>query len=74
MSFDWIGGHEEGKKVARFKSFSGGKEPPKSNGEDFQCDCPANGCSCSDWGPWVPKDQYVPNVVLCPSCEAGRHK
>ncbi len=60
--------------MAFFGSFKGGdKEPTISNGEDFQCDCPKNGCPCTRWGPWVPAGEPVPDVVVCDQCGSGNH-
>lgn len=73
MSHDWAGKHQE-VEVARFQSFSGGKDSPISNGEKFQCDCTAPGCSCTDWGHWVAAGKPIPNEVRCTDCNAGRHK
>lgn len=59
--------------MVRFKSFTGGQDAPKSDGQKFQCDCPDNTCGCGDWGYWIPAGQPIPNVVLCFQCQAGKH-
>lgn len=57
----------------RFGSFSGGKDAEISQGQEFQCDCPKDGCPCGRWGHWIPAGRPVPNVVLCDQCTRGDH-
>lgn len=52
----------------------GGNEEDYSDGGQLQCDCTVGGCTCTAWGPWVPRGQIVPSEVRCTDCKAGRHK
>lgn len=62
--------------MARFKLIRGGggdDDRPISHGQELQCDCPANGCPCTAWGPWVPAEKPIPQIVLCHKCSRGDH-